>query len=50
MSQKKKKQIGCGHEDKWCYTFKLKEETIDFCETCYKKLREQIFEQEKITL
>ena len=31
-------QIGCKHEDKWEYTFELKEETIDFCKECYKKL------------
>jgi hypothetical protein len=32
------KQIGCKHEDKWCWTFKLKEEVIDFCDECCKML------------
>jgi len=40
-----KKQIGCKHEDKWCYTHELEEETIDFCEKCYKKLRKAVLKQ-----
>lgn len=41
-----KKQIGCKHEEKWCYTFKIKDEIIDFCEECYKKLLNQMKEHE----
>jgi len=41
------KQIGCKHQDKWCFTFKLKEETIDFCEDCCKLLFIQLLKQAK---
>lgn len=35
----KKKQIGCSHEDKWCYGFELKDGTLfDLCEECYNSL------------
>jgi len=34
----KKINIGCKHEEKWCYDFELKEEIINFCEKCYKSL------------
>jgi len=43
-----KKQIGCKHKDKWCYTYELEEENIDFCKKCEKKLRKQIIEQDKL--
>ena len=43
-----KKQIGCKHEKAWCYTYELKDEILDLCESCEKKLRKQIIKQNKI--
>lgn len=39
------KQIGCSHEDDWCYTYELNDCIIDLCNKCEKKLRLQIIEQ-----
>lgn len=42
-----KKQIGCHHRKKWCYTYKLIGIECNFCNECEKKLRKKIIEQDK---